>query len=91
MCVDLQVFFVLYFEVKMPKSCCVAGCTANAKKNENLKFFILPTDGLRRKRWLSFVGRAAMDAGGKVDHSKVWSPRSSHHYVCSQHFISGVF
>ncbi|XP_033748592.1 uncharacterized protein LOC117333414 [Pecten maximus] len=73
----------------MPKSCCVSGCTANKKKNPNFKFFIIPSDKLRRSRWLSAINRAFLNADGTINNGKVWSPPSAHCYVCSAHFISG--
>lgn len=74
----------------MPKSCCVKNCCNTTKNNENVKFYLLPKDKIRRKSWLNAIGRAFIDDDGKVVKNRIWSPKSPHVYVCSEHFISGT-
>ena len=69
----------------MPKGCCVPGCINNSKKNEDLSFYLIPseaTEPQRRVLWLQRIRR--QDENGKL-----WVPKSEYHYVCSAHFISG--
>jgi hypothetical protein len=71
----------------MPKGCEIVDCHNNHKKNPDLSFYLLPneaTEPERRVRWLVAIGR-----GERADPSKLWSPKSEYHYVCSAHFISG--
>ena len=75
----------------MPKSCCVYGCTNNIKSNPELAFYILPRKKDRRRKWLNAIGRAEVETEGNVLSSRTWSPKSLHVYVCSQHFITGMF
>ncbi|KAM9354261.1 uncharacterized protein KZ484_012436 [Pholidichthys leucotaenia] len=56
--------------------CCAFGCTNRQKKGSNLKFYRLPADEDRRRRWLAALKR------------KDWSP-SPYSRLCNQHFISG--
>ena len=45
----LHCLFSLGKTVKIPKSCCVKNCSNSIKKNENVKFSLLPKDSVRRK------------------------------------------
>lgn len=74
----------------MPKSCCVPGCTASKTRNfVGSTFYILPTEEVRRKKWLVAINRARKNADNSVNKDKLWSPKSIHTYVCSAHFLSG--
>jgi len=73
----------------MPKSCCVTFCSNNNKKNLEKKFFLLPSNVVLRKAWLTAINRVAVDREGNVKKGKLWSPKSKWIYVCSDHFISG--
>ena len=71
----------------MPKSCCVVNCTNNVKNHPELKFYMLPKEEKRRRKWLNAINRAEESSAS----SKPWSPKSIHVYVCSAHFISGKY
>ncbi|KAK3584875.1 hypothetical protein CHS0354_023460 [Potamilus streckersoni] len=74
----------------MPKSCCVPGCNSNKRKNQDLKFYIIPSERSRRDRWLNAISRAKLNPDGSINKGKRWSPKSGQCYVCSSHFITGV-
>ena len=76
---------IVFYDKKMPRSCCVVVCTANCKKNKELKFYRIPKNGTVRRKWLNAINRAA----DSTSSSKLWSPKSSNVYVCSAHFITG--
>ncbi len=51
---------------KMPKSCCVVGCTTNRLKNPELSFYKLPNRKnklLRREKWTQAIGCEAQSSG----------------------------
>ena len=77
--------------LKMPKSCCVHGCTANKKSYPDRQFYIIPSEKTRREKWLAVISRAVLNADGSVNKSKRWSPRSGQSYVCSAHFVTGQY
>ena len=74
----------------MVKSCCITGCTNSRKTHPHLKYYTIPVKPQLRDLWKKAIGRAFVDTDGKVDHSKVWSPRTNHTYICSAHFITGL-
>ena len=80
----LHCLFSLEKIVKMPKICCVKNCSNSAKNNENVKFYLLPKDKVRRKLWLNEIGRVYID-------KDILIPKSLHVYVCSEYFITGKF
>ncbi|XP_057310040.1 uncharacterized protein LOC130648034 [Hydractinia symbiolongicarpus] len=73
----------------MPKSCCVVSCTNNVNSRPDLQFYILPAKKAQRKLWLTAINRVRTDELGNPIKGTLWSPKSKHHYVCSEHFISG--
>ena len=87
----LHCLFSLEKIVKMPKICCVKNCSNSAKNNENVKFYLLPKDKVRRKLWLNAIGRVYIDKDGNTDNKHIWSSKSLHVYICSEHFITGKF
>ena len=56
-----------------------------------LNFILLPKDKVRRKLWLNAIGRVYKDRDGNIDNKRIWSAKSLHDYVCSEHFITGKF
>ena len=75
----------------MPKSCCVKNYSNSTKYNENVKFYLLPKDKERCKLWLNATGQEYTDKDGNTDNKHIWSPKSLHVYVGSEHFITGKF
>ncbi|XP_057292558.1 THAP domain-containing protein 11-like [Hydractinia symbiolongicarpus] len=73
----------------MPKNCCVVSCTNNVNSRPDLQFYILTAKKAQRKLWLTAINRVRTDELGNPIKGTLWSPKSKHHYVCSEHFISG--
>ena len=73
----------------MPKSCAINCCTNNKNKCPDKSFFLIPQERSRRNSWLAAISRALVSGDGNGNQNKRWSPHSSHHYVCSDHFITG--
>ncbi|KAM4585674.1 uncharacterized protein V3H82_004649 [Fundulus diaphanus] len=67
----------------MPTTCCAPGCTQRHSKTSNVRFFRIPKDGERRKKWIIAMKRMQAD-----NPSRLREP-SSHDRICSLHFISG--
>ena len=57
--------------MKKPKSCCVKNCSNSTKNNENVKFYLLPKDKVRRKLWLHAIGRIYIDKDGSIDNKRI--------------------
>ena len=62
----LHCLFSLGKTVKIPISCCVKNCSNSMKKNENVKFSLLPKDSVRRKLQLNANGRVYIDKDGNT-------------------------
>ena len=73
------------------KSCWIKNCSNSTRNNENVKFYLLPKDKVRRKLWLNAIGRVYIDKDGNTDKKHIWSSKLLHVYVCSEHFITGKF
>ena len=87
----LHCLFSLAKIVEMPKSCCVKNCSNSTKNNENVNFYLLPKDKVRCKLRLNAIGWVYIDKDGNIDNKHIWSPKSLHVYVCSEHFITCKF
>ena len=79
----LHCFFSLEKIVKMLKSCCVKNCSNSTKNNENVKFYLLSKDKVRRKLWLNATVRVYIDKNRNIDNNRIWSPKSLHVYAYS--------
>uniref|UniRef100_A0A3Q2NX31 THAP domain-containing protein 1 n=1 Tax=Fundulus heteroclitus TaxID=8078 RepID=A0A3Q2NX31_FUNHE len=67
----------------MPTTCCAPGCTQRHSKSSDVRFFRLPKDEERRKKWIISMKRMQADTPNRL-----WEP-SYHDRICSLHFISG--
>ena len=85
----LHCLFSLEKTVNMPQSCCVKNCINSTKNNENVKFYLLPNDKVRRKLRLNAIGRVYVEKDENIDNKGIWSPKSPN--VCSEHFITVKF
>ena len=69
--------------VKMPKSCCAKNCSNSTKNNENVKFYLLPKDRVRRKLWLNPIGRVYKSKNGNIDNKRILITNPSHFmFIC---------
>ncbi|XP_012730186.2 uncharacterized protein LOC105934643 [Fundulus heteroclitus] len=64
----------------MPTTCCAPGCTQRHSKSSGVRFFRLPRDEERRRKWVVSMR--------KNNPNRLWTP-SRHDRICSLHFISG--
>lgn len=64
----------------MPTTCAVVGCHNRHCKDNLIRFYRFPTDGERRRRWVSFVSRQNADG-------TPWKAGEGDR-VCSEHFVS---
>lgn len=62
----------------MPSSCCAVNCSNRSKSKNNLKFYSIPVNPERRKRWLVAIKREKWKKV-EIDNAR----------LCSEHFISG--
>ena len=86
----LHRLFSLEKIVEMPKSCCVKNCSNSTKNNENVRFYLLPKENVRRKL-RNAIRQVCLDKDGNIDNKRIWLLKSLHVYVCSEHFIAGKF
>uniref|UniRef100_A0A3Q2NZW9 THAP domain-containing protein 1 n=1 Tax=Fundulus heteroclitus TaxID=8078 RepID=A0A3Q2NZW9_FUNHE len=68
----------------MPTTC-APGCTQRHSKSSDVRFFRLPKDEERRKKWIFSLKRMQAD-----NPNGLWEP-SYHDRICSLHFISGKY
>ena len=61
----------------------------STKNNENVNFYLLPNDKVRRKLRLNAIGRVYIDKDENIDNKGIWSPKSLN--ICSEHYITVKF
>ena len=66
----LHRLFSLEKIVEMPKSCCVKNCSNSTKNNENVRFYLLPKENVRRKL-RNAIRQVCIDKDGNIDNKRI--------------------
>uniref|UniRef100_A0A3Q2TPK1 THAP-type domain-containing protein n=1 Tax=Fundulus heteroclitus TaxID=8078 RepID=A0A3Q2TPK1_FUNHE len=69
----------------MPTTCCAPSCTHRRSKSSDVRFFRLPKDEGRRKKWIISMKRMQTDNPNRLGEP------SYHHRICSLHLISSKY
>uniref|UniRef100_A0A3Q2P227 THAP-type domain-containing protein n=1 Tax=Fundulus heteroclitus TaxID=8078 RepID=A0A3Q2P227_FUNHE len=67
----------------MPTTCCAPGRTQRHSKSSDVRFFRLPKDAGRQKKWIISMKRMQADNSNRLC--------KFHDIICSLHFISGKY